>query len=144
MSGQTYLPAGALPAPEPMNDGLDVPFWEALNHGVLRLQRCVPCDAFQWGPEWICHRCLGEDLEWAEVEPAGTIYSWERVWHPVTPALADAVPYIAVLVEVDGTGVRMVGNLLGPKDQDVQIGSRVDGVFERHDGYQLLQWRAHG
>ena len=99
MTAQTYLPGGALPAPEPMNDGLDAPFWDGLNDGELRLQKCVPCDAFQWGPEWICHRCLGEDLEWVAVEPAGTIYSWERVWHAVTPALAEAVPYIAVLVE---------------------------------------------
>lgn len=142
MSDQTYLPAGALPAPEPMNDGLDVPFWEGLNSGVLRLQHCTPCDAFQWGPEWICHRCLGEQLQWVDVDPVGTIYSWERVWHPVTPALAEAVPYIAILVEVEGTGVRVVGNLLGPKDQDVRIGSSVEGVFEQHDGYALLQWRA--
>jgi uncharacterized OB-fold protein len=144
VNDQTYLPDGALPAPEPMNDGLDRPYWEGLHASVLRLQRCVPCQAFQWGPEWICHRCLGEDLEWVAVPPVGTIYSWERVWHPVTPALADAVPYLAVIVEVEGTGVRLVGNLLGARDQQVRIGTRVEGVFERHEGYSLLQWRTAG
>lgn len=142
MSDATYFPAGALPAPEPMVDGLDTPYWEGLRAEELRLQRCRDCAAHQWGPEWICHRCLSDaGLEWAAVAARGTIYSWERVWHPVTPALADAVPYVVVLVEVEGTGVRVVGNLLGDREQDVRIGTAVTGVFEHHEGHTLLQWR---
>lgn len=142
MNDETYFPSGALPTPEPMVDGLDVPFWEGLRAEELRLQWCGSCRAHQWGPEWICHRCLSDDaLEWVVVPALGTIYSWERVWHPVTPALADSVPYVVVLIEVDGTGVRVVGNLLGDSEQDVRIGTEVSGVFEHHQGHTLLQWR---
>ena len=84
----TYLPEG-LPAPLPLPDGLDAPYWEGLAKGDLRVQRCRACRAWQWGPEWICHACLSFDLEFGPTAPQGRIYSWERVWHPVHPALRE-------------------------------------------------------
>jgi uncharacterized protein len=145
VSGAPYLPAG-LPRPVPEADGLDRPYWEGTRAGRLRVQRCRGCRTFQWGPEWICHRCLGEDLEWVEVPPRGRIYSWERAWHPVHPALNDHGPYLVVLVELPDAGlVRMVGNLLGDPGQDVPIGAPVEAVFEPHDEatppFTLVQWR---
>lgn len=76
----------------------------------------------------------------------GRIYSWERVWHPVHPALKGHCPYLAVLVELPHAGgLRMVGNLLGDPLQEVRIGAEVQGVFEHHpeasQPYTLLQWR---
>src|SRR5690348_6577489 len=94
MSGQhtsaaaSYLAAG-LPRPVPEPDGLDRPYWEGTRAGRLLVQRCRGCGTFQWGPEWICHRCLAPDPDWVEVAPRGRIYSWERAWHPVHPALRD-------------------------------------------------------
>lgn len=144
MSGH-YLNPG-LPRPVPARDGLDAPFWEGLAQERLLLQRCADCSGWQWGPEWLCHRCHGFDLDWVETAPAGHIYSYERVWHPVHPALADQGPYIVVLVELPGAGhVRLVGNLLGDPAQDVVIGHAVTGVFEHHresePAFTLLQWR---
>lgn len=75
----------------------------------------------------------------------GRIYSYERVWHPVHPALKDACPYIVVLVELpDAGGVRMVGNLLGDPRQEVKFGAEVEAVFEDHkdEGITVVQWRA--
>ena len=103
MSTSTYLPAG-MPRPVPEPDGLDRPYWEGTRAGELRIQRCRACRGWQWGPEWICHRCLAFDLEWVPVAPRGRIYSWERAWHPVHPALQDHGPYIVVLVELPGAG----------------------------------------
>ncbi|MFU8815597.1 MAG: Zn-ribbon domain-containing OB-fold protein [Pseudomonadales bacterium] len=143
-----HLPAG-LPAPRPARDGLDAPYYEALLSGKLLIQRCTACRGWQWGPEWICHRCLSFDLDWAETEPAGRIFSWERVWHPVHPALEQHGPYLVVLVELpQADHVRLVGNLLGDPHQPVRIGGAVEGVFEHHpDGeppYTLLQWQLTG
>ncbi len=145
MSPATYLPTG-LPRPVAEADGLDRPYWEGTRAGRLLVQRCRSCRGFQWGPEWICHRCLGRDLEWAEVAPRGRIYSWERAWHPVHPALKEHGPYIVVLVELPDAGsVRMIGNLLGDPAQDVPIGAPVEAVFEAHDDatppFTLVQWR---
>ncbi|MDB5818581.1 MAG: hypothetical protein JWQ11_2221 [Rhizobacter sp.] len=143
----TYLPAG-LPAPVAEADGLSAPFWQGLRERRLLVQRCSECLAFQFGPEWICHVCHALDPAWVEVAARGTIYSWERVWHPSHGALRGFGPYLVVLVEVEGLGgVRMLGNLLGDAMQAVVIGSRVHGVFEGHDEavvpYTLLQWQVN-
>ena len=146
MSAATsYLPAG-LPRPVPETDGLDVPYWDGTRRGELCVQRCGGCGGWQWGPEWLCHRCLGFDLQWVAVAPHGRIYSWERAWHPVHPALRGRGPYIVVLVELPHAGgIRMVGNLLGDPQQEVTIGAPVEAVFEPHDEaappFTLVQWR---
>lgn len=106
------------------------------------MQRCASCGARQFEPEWACQGCGGLELAWQPVEPRGRIYSWERVWHPVHPALAEACPYVAVLVELPAAGgVRLLGNLLGDPHAPVEIGAEVEGVFEDREGYTLLQWR---
>ncbi len=138
-----YLRPG-LPAPLPSD--LDRPYWEGLRDERLLIQRCKRCARFQWGPEWICHRCLNVDLGWTEVEPRGFIYSHQRVWHPVHPALREQGPYVIVLVTIaHADEVRVVGNLLGDPLQDLVIGAEVQGVFEHHadadPAYTLLQWR---
>jgi hypothetical protein len=82
----SYLPKG-LPSPVAENDGVDKPYWDGTRRGELMVQRCTKCDTFRWGPEWICHSCLSFDSDWQKVSGKGRIYSWERPWHPVHPAL---------------------------------------------------------
>ena len=142
---QTYLPAG-LPIPVPEPDGLSAPYWNGLRENRLLVQRCGGCGGWQFGPEWICHRCHRFDPGWVEVAPRGRIYSWERVWHPVHACLKDHGPYLVVVVELPHAGnVRMLGNLLGDPRQEVVIGAEVEGVFEHHaqasPPYSLMQWR---
>lgn len=144
MSG--YLPEG-MPVPVASADGLDAAYYEGLAEGVLRIQRCRSCGAWQWGPEWVCHQCHSFDLGFDEVAAEGVIYSHQRVWHPVHPALADHGPYIVVLVELPHAGgVRVVGNLVGDPEQPLEIGAAVTGVFEHHPDhdppYTLLHWQA--
>lgn len=143
-AGEYYLPEG-LPAPVPEPDGLSAPYWEGTRRGELLVQRCKACDTWQWGPEWICHRCLSFDLGWRRVAGRGRIYSWERAWHPVHPALKDRGPYVVVLVELPEAGnVRMIGNLLGDPLEPVVIGTPVEAVFEPHDEprpFTLVHWR---
>ncbi len=144
-NGDGYLNPG-LPKPAPAPDGLDAPFWEGVANDKLMLQRCNACGRWQWGPEWICHRCHSDDVGFAEVPPVGRIYSFERVWHPVHPALEDQGPYIVVLVEFpEHDQARIVGNLLGDPHQDVVIGDEVHAVFEHHPdeepAFTLVQWK---
>lgn len=142
----TYLPAG-LPQPAPAVDGLDTEYWEAAKRHELVVQKCNACGGFQFGPEWICYQCHSFDLGWQQVSGKGKIYSWERVWHPVHPALRSACPYMVVLVELPDAGnVRMVGNLLGDPMEPVEIGSDVEVAFEDHpeDAYTLVQWKRAG
>ncbi len=135
-----------MPAPRATSDGLDREFWEAARRHELVVQRCRRCDSFQFGPEWICHRCHGDDLGWHRVSGRGRVYSWERIWHPVHPALKDACPYIAVLVELpDADNVRMIGNLLGDPMREIAFDAAVEAVFEDHEeGFTLVQWKLVG
>lgn len=137
-----YLNPG-LPQPAPTL--LDEPYWQGLQQERLLVQRCDACQKHQWGAEWICHHCHDERLSFAEVAAQGVIYSYERVWHPVHPALKDQGPYIVALVELPHADhVRMVGNLLGNPEQDVPIGAAVTGVYEHHADvetpFTLLHW----
>ena len=141
----SVLPPG-LPAPLPARDGLEAPYWEGTLAHELRVQRCRACHTWRWGPEWICHSCHAFDTDWIAVEPVGRIYSWERVWHPVHPALGEAVPYVIVLVELPHAGhVRMIGNLAADPRRAVAIGARARAVFEDHGEakppYTLVQWK---
>ncbi|MCC6437538.1 MAG: OB-fold domain-containing protein [Acidimicrobiales bacterium] len=139
-----YLLPG-LPKPAPAGDGLDRPFWEGLQQEQLVIQRCNACQGWQWGPEWVCHRCRSFDLRWEETPAEGILYSHQRIWHPVHPALAEQGPYIVALVQLPAADdVRIVGNLIGDPHQELRIGSRVQGVFEHHPdddpAHTLLQW----
>ena len=143
-AGSTYFPQ-PVAFPATSNDDLDKPFIEGTQRGELWVQYCAACSTHQWGPEWLCHRCLAGDLEWRQVEGRGRIFSWERVWHPVHPALAEAVPYVVVVVELpDADEIRMVGNLLGDPEEEVVIGDEVEAVFEHHANadppFTLVQW----
>ena len=144
------LPKG-LPAPRPSSDGLDTPFWEATRRHELVAQRCKSkkCRTWQWGPEWLCHKCLSFEVGFEAVPGQGRIYSWERVWHPVHPALKTGLPYVPVIVELPGAGgIRMLGNLAGDPEAKIEIGAEVEPLFEDHlDGdppYTLVQWRRIG
>jgi uncharacterized OB-fold protein len=140
-----YLPAG-LPTPVSEPDGLSAPYWSGLRDNRLLVQRCSHCQTWQFGPEWLCHRCHGFDLSWIEIEPRGRIFSWERVWHPSHASLKSHGPYLVVLVELPDAGhVRMIGNLLGDPAQEVRIGAEVEGAFEHHPDsrppFSLLHWK---
>jgi uncharacterized OB-fold protein len=143
VDSKSYLPTG-LPIPRPTPDGLDKPFWDAAARHELVVQKCAKCATLQFAPEWICYKCHSFELTWQKLSGRGRIYSWERVWNPAHPALKDALPYIVVLVELDGTdNIRMVGNLLGDPKQEVRIGAEVEAVFEDHPEHQftLINWR---
>jgi hypothetical protein len=52
-----------LPTPTPTS----APFWDGLQRGVLRLQRCVPCTIWVYYPRSHCPSCLSPDMHWDEV-----------------------------------------------------------------------------
>ena len=142
------LPEG-LPIPVAEPDGLSAPYWQGLREERLLVQRCARCKGWQWGPEWICHRCHSFELLWEPVEGKGRLHSWTRVWHPVHPALQRHGPYLLAVVELrHAGGIRMLGNLVGDPMQDPAFDAPVEVVFEHHPEAtppcSLAQWRLAG
>ena len=69
----------------------------------------------------------------------GTIWSHSTYHRALDPALADAVPYRVVLVELE-EGPLLPGRLLG--DAAPVIGNRVRGVFTTvSEDFTMLDWR---
>jgi uncharacterized OB-fold protein len=103
-----------------------VPFWQAAAEHRLVLPRCTACGTFRLPPSPFCHRCRSQDVEWVEHDGAGELYSYTVIRHAVIPPVADALPVIAAVVELPGTGgCRLIGNLVDCDAADVQIGAPV-------------------
>ncbi|HEV7685891.1 MAG TPA: OB-fold domain-containing protein [Acidimicrobiia bacterium] len=126
--------------------GADDGFWAALEAGELRLPRCAGCRRWTWPAHWRCGECGSWDFRWTALEPVGTVYSWSRTWYPFdrTKERAGDVPYVVVLVEVDGAdGARVLGVLAGD-EAPLKIGARVSGTIlapsEKTKGYPSIVW----
>lgn len=135
--------AGIGPLPQP--DELTAPFWDACQQRRLVVQGCNACGTLQHPPEVICHACHGADLGWQEVAPTGTVYSAVNVTHPVYPGHAEIVPYNVVVVQIDGTEIRLLGNVLGATYEQIAIGAPVRLVWDTAGDDRLLpRWQLSG
>ncbi len=137
----------ASPAPSPTPDGLDAPFWDGLRAETVaaaalrRVRRLAVGTGVVLPPLPLVRPALRGDRR-----PRGVIYSHERVWHPVHPALAEQGPYVVVLVELPAGRRRAASSATcsAIRAQPLDIGAPVTGVFEHHDDaeppFTLLQW----
>lgn len=102
------------------------PFWRATAAHRLVVPRCTACDTFRLPPTPFCPSCASQALEWVEHDGRGTIYSFTVIRHAVIPDVRDALPFVAAVVELPGTGgCRLVGNVVGVAPEAVRIGQDV-------------------
>ena len=111
-------------------------FWEGVELGELRIQRCARCGHLQHPPTPMCPVCHSVDRSWVVSPGLGTIASWLVSHHPTEP---DAEPRIVVLVDLD-EGVRLVSNLTGVDPDHVADGQAVEVGFAEVDGVPLHQF----
>ena len=132
----TELRRGTYPATmqDPFADASTQPFWDAALAGRLVAPRCASCGTFVLTPQPFCFACQGQAFEWVELPGTGTIYTFTVVRHPLAPALADVVPYVSGIIELDGTqgaGARMMLNITDCDPEAVRIGDKVEIRFDR-------------
>jgi uncharacterized OB-fold protein len=126
--------------------GADDPYWEALEAGQFRLPRCAGCGRWTWPAHWRCGECGSWEFEWAARAATGTVYSWSRTWYAFdrTKERSGDLPYVVVLVEVDGAGGARVLGVLDGDDAPLVIGARVTGTIlppsEKTKGYPSVVW----
>ena len=129
-----------LPAPVPDLD--TQPFWDGCEAGKFLVPECSVCGARRWPPGPMCPVCRSTETTWIESTGRGSVYSWLVVHHPVNPVLADQVPYVVAMIDLE-EGVRVVGNVEGCEPGEIVAGLPVDLVFETHeDGMQIPNFRA--
>ena len=107
------------------------PFWTAAKEGRFVMQKCAKCATFNFHPKPWCIECGSRDLNWEEVKPAGTVYSYtvSRSVAMNYPGWQGELPVLMCLIDMDD-GVRLYGQLTDCDEHDVEIGMRVGVHFE--------------
>jgi uncharacterized protein len=133
--------------PKPLPDAKDLDngaFWSGTEQGELNVKQCGACGRHHWPPRLGCPHCGSDQVNWVTVAPKGEVYSWVVVHRSQTPGFEGEVPYAVVLVALDqAEGVRMVGNLVNMKPDQLEPGLAVEAVFTpAPDGsVKLVNWR---
>jgi uncharacterized OB-fold protein len=121
------MPAFLPPSPTPDT----APYWEAARRRQLALQRCADCRAFRFYPGPVCPGCGSGESAWEPVSGRGVIHSYVIVHRATHPVFAGEVPYVVVLVELDGTGgIRIPSRLVGAEPGEARIGLPVEVDFQ--------------
>ncbi|MBI3302230.1 MAG: Zn-ribbon domain-containing OB-fold protein [Deltaproteobacteria bacterium] len=129
--------------PIPTPDPDSWPFWRAARQHQLLLQRCPNCGHCRYPPKAFCNHCHTLGGEWRALRGRGRLVSWTVQHHLLTPAFADELPYVVLLVALEERpNVRLVGNLRGGTVDDLKIGRPGQAVFEDiTDEIALIHWQ---
>ena len=113
----------------PVVDDDSTRYWEAVADHRLEIQRCDRCGRFVFYPRALCPHCHGDRLTWTEVGGHGTLYTFTVSRRAATPGLAERVPYVVALVDLD-EGARMMSTVATDDVDSVRIGEPVTVAFE--------------
>lgn len=133
------------PAPEqfilrPMKNRDTAFFWDGTSAGELRVQRCNACASLRFPPGPACPDCGAFDRGYVVASGRGTVFSYIVHRHPPVPGRE--LPILVALIDLD-EGVRMVGELVGLRPEEIEIGMPVAVDFRRiDDDLTLPVWRA--
>jgi hypothetical protein len=105
-------------------------FWEGVDQGELRIQKCNGCRRLHHPPVVRCPSCGAYDLGYAVSCGRGTVYSFAEVHHPQFPMFQ--YPLIGVLVELE-EDTRLLSNLIGIDPDRVAVGMPVELAIEAVD-----------
>lgn len=132
-SMNTFSTALADGRPIPAPDADSRPYWEAANRDEFLFQRCTACGKPQFYARALCRYCHGRDLTWEKATGGGTIVSFTQVSRAPSAAFAQRGPYVIALIDLD-EGVRFLCNVIDSPLDRVQIGARIQLVFETREG----------
>jgi uncharacterized OB-fold protein len=133
--------AGALPAEfaELAPDSWTEPYWLACREHRLVIPQCTQCGTFRFPPSPFCFTCRSQAVEHVEVAGTGAVYTFTIARHPVVPSLAESVPYIVAVVEIDGApDVRMITEIVGCAPEEIEIGSSVRVSWDDVDEFVTI------
>jgi len=117
--------------PMPAANAETMGWWEAAADHRLVVQRCTDCGATRHPPGPVCPRCRSASSEWSATPGTGTVYTYTVVRQAFIPSLQDKLPYVVIVVELDGgNGTRIVSNLVDVEPEEVTVGMPVEVVWE--------------
>jgi len=129
--------------PTPAADAETLPWWEAAAEHRLVVQRCTACGTTRHPPAPLCPRCRSLAHDWQELSGRGTVYTYTVVHRAFVRSLARQLPYVVIVVELEGAGVRLLSNLVDCDPAAVRVGMAVELVWEdMGPGLALPRFRA--
>lgn len=117
-------------------------FWEATRTGTYLVQWCAPCETPIFYPREACPTCLSaEGLEWRRSAGTGTVHAASVQHRPANPTMADRVPYVVALIDLDAGAagssassplqtVRIMSNVVNSDPYSVKVGDPVTLAWE--------------
>jgi hypothetical protein len=134
--------SGVRTRPLPRRDVHEQPFWEFVQRGELRLQRCDACRRFRYPPAPVCPDCLAGEHGWEQVAGSGRLLSWvvfHRQYFPELPP-----PYHVAAAEIP-EGPILIANLVNLAGREPRVDMPVRLTYEQaldDDGrpWQIYQW----
>jgi uncharacterized OB-fold protein len=127
--------AQSFPAVDPALQPEEVPFWDGLAVGELRVPWCAHCDTHVWRPKSHCTTCFRPVQEWRTLEGTGIVYSFSVV-HRAEGAFVDVAPYVLAWIELDG-GPTILADVVAPDLGQVVVGAPVRLVPRAGDGVRV-------
>jgi uncharacterized OB-fold protein len=112
-------------------DSWTIHFWEAAKDHRLTSAHCDNCGAFRMPPTPFCPKCLSQETSWPTLSGDGTVYSFTIIRHAVIPQLAESVPYVLAMVDLDDApGARVFTNIVECDPETVFVGQPVRVVWD--------------
>ncbi len=105
-------------------------FWDGLEAGELRIQRCEGCSALHHPPMVRCPACGSYDLGYQVSTGRGVVYSFVEPCHPRIPAFD--YPYVVGLIELE-EGTRLITNVVDIDPDKVEVGMPVELTMQKPD-----------
>ena len=118
-------------------------YWRSGADGRLRIQRCGDCRRWIHPPGPVCPFCHGCHVNPEPVAGTGVVAAYtinHQEWIPgFTP------PYVFAFVELDeDPAVRVGTNIVGCEPETVEIGMRVQVLFEKNGEWHIPLFRPFG
>jgi uncharacterized OB-fold protein len=110
---------------------VSAPHWRAAADHVLTIARCSACGAYAHPPGIVCGHCGSTDpaFTFTPVSGRGRVLTWTVARQPFLPGFE--TPYLLVDVELEEQkDLRIIARLLDGVDADLDLGTRVEIVFE--------------
>lgn len=102
-------------------------YWEGVDQGELRIQKCCSCGQLHPIPRFRCPQDGGE-LKWIAAAGRGKVLTFSIVpAHPI-PAFQEEAPYALAIVMLE-EGVPFYTRILTDHPDEIYIGMAVETVF---------------
>lgn len=120
--------------PQPRVNEVSQPFWEGVNEGRIRLQRCTKqgCGHTVFYPRVCCPHCREAGLEWFDASGEGRVVSHTTIYRSHHDGFNQDLPYVFGAIELV-EGVILYAQLPdAPADGQSLLGRTVKALFEPH------------